>query len=629
MPIYVTAPQIKATVGGIDLYTCFKGSVCRVENGFDTGDFAFSDLDTECRSLIISGATIIIAVKDEAHVNYTTIFKGTIRFADESVNMQQGEVITAVCDGAGYGFAETLVAMDYGVQSDHSTLDTLNAIITDSTYGLVPAYVHKILGGATSTGYSYDTSAVDVIMGTLNYLYFPYKPCSKALTDICNLVQAIKGANAGPHWIVTPGSKLLVSTVGNHSAAVIAEGWTTYVDGSQSEATVTQGIDFVGGSFKNLSSEANYILYHSPWQKPGDGDYFTEIDTEWTASGCTVAYDASVYKVGAKSVKVSFDGTGGPIVTFHNATSLHLDLTKAGGKYNRPTLSFYVRRNATFDTTGTALAPSWLKFYKDSDEAVAYYLDWSKLLTEADTWYRVTLSIGPFWEKQFDPNGFVKLVTLSWLAHFSFSDYGWDDVNKLIFEFGAITPGNWEPNGAEIYIDGLTFNGYVIRGAKNSTKITADTVVKMRCINDPFGKDDTLNALDDSGNVARLAYAELLRLQSTPTIATFTTPLMLNALPGQLLHIHALPNIGGVNQIDAEDYRITQLVHSWNGATQALSTTLTVTSDVVNSKARAAYDSQNEIKKNERPEYQDAQATGIKMRDIDITQSVLEVDYPS
>ena len=56
-------------------------------------------------------------------------------------------------------------------------------------------------------------------------------------------------------------------------------------------------------------------------------------------------------------------------------------------------------------------------------------------------------------------------------------------------------------------------------------------------------------------------------------------------------------------------------------------TDLDVTSDVTNSNANTALNSHQELQRARRPEFQDKQSTGIKMRDIDITQPILAVDY--
>jgi hypothetical protein len=617
MPIYLHKPQFKVTVGSTTYVDRgLSGRISRFENGFDVGTCAFSDPRSHDRDLLVKGVAINIYVKDIHDSAYQPLLTGITRYRTETLS-EQGEQIVLKCDGAGYGFAETLCAQEYGSQSSNAILDTMKEILTNTSYGIVPKYVNKILGSADDSGYTYDSDDVDTITGDIKYLYFPYKPCSKSVTDVCNLVQAIKGASAGPHWIITPAGKILVSTVGTHSAAAIAAGWPTYMGGTLTDATLTQGIDFEGFTFENLTSEANYILYHSNWVWPANGDLDDlSVIGDWTSylPNLDLAYDTTNQKVGTNCVTATWNavavlGTFG----YQSAGSpIHLDLTKAGGKFNIPTFGFWCKRNTTFIL---GASPDWLvvNFYSPFSGIFEYFycgVDLARLLIDPDKWYYVEFPVGPYWRTP-DASG-------STSGFFQTAGAVWSDICYITFEC------NYRAQNSVFSVDGVHFAGYVLRGAKNSTKIAADKL-KMRVVNDPFGKDDTLNT-DDTGTVSRLAYAELLRAQTTPTIGTFTTAMIPAAVPGQLVHVHARPNRAGTYQIDA-DFRITQLVHEFNG--NAAVTKFCVTSDVVNSVARAAYDSVNEVKRSERPEFQDRQATGIKMREIDVTQSVLEKDYPS
>jgi hypothetical protein len=125
------------------------------------------------------------------------------------------------------------------------------------------------------------------------------------------------------------------------------------------------------------------------------------------------------------------------------------------------------------------------------------------------------------------------------------------------------------------------------------------------------------------------AAAELFKLQSTPIVGTITVPMIKDLQPGQFLHIHARPNSAGTFQIDT-DMRATQVIQGFSGAKgDAFKSTIALTSDLYNAYPRAAYDSANELAKAQRPDTQDRQAAGLKLRDIDITQPILGKDYPS
>ena len=125
--------------------------------------------------------------------------------------------------------------------------------------------------------------------------------------------------------------------------------------------------------------------------------------------------------------------------------------------------------------------------------------------------------------------------------------------------------------------------------------------------------------------MARMAYAELLKAQTTPTVGEFTTSMVKDVLPGQLLHVHA-QKTGAATFTVNMDKRIQKLAHAWtkDGAT----TTFNVTSDVTNSATRTRYGDWNTVFAAVRPDMQDRQATSIKGGDMDIRITKLEWDYP-
>jgi len=626
MVTYMPIPQLKVVVGATtfqaDIVT--RAHVIRRENGFDTATVVFSDYQSKNRATIIKGAAITISVKDNSEAAWTTVFVGVIRFVTETV---PAETITAKCDGAGYGFCETVCAQEYGVQSNNPTLDTIQLILTNATTGIVPAWVNHTFGDlAEDTGYAYVTTSggvdyVDPITGSINYLYFPYKPNNKCLNDICTVIQAIKGAAAGPHWIVTTDDKLLVTTVGSHSAASAGVGWTTYYGNSATAATLVQGTDFTTISgLETMSPEANYILYHGAWQKPGNGDAWTEDNAAaWTGVNIAVT-DSHTCKVPVAGVGHSILGT----VTvksvdehfyYPTTDNLHLDLDAAGGKYNVPSVNFWARRNAAL-TLGASPDLMAIDLGTNWGAAIVWScaIDLTKFLVNADQWYHMSIPVSQYWRTAETTSDAFR----EWQPAGGGGD--WTDINRISF-----TIVNKEVDSG-LYIDGLCFAGWCLRGAKwNNPVISAANPLKLKVINDPFGKDDTLDQDITTGTIARMAYAELLRCKTTPTVGTFTTPMMKDLLPGQLVHVHARPNSAGAHQVNM-DMRESQVEHDMSEA--GFITTHSVTSDVVNSMSRQAFDSYNQVLTNVRPEFQDRQSTGIKMRELDITQKLLENVYP-
>lgn len=628
MPTYMLAPQIKIVVGSTPkTFICRKAVQARIngfENGFDVGTVTFLDPKAVDRTTVAKNAPIAIYVKDAQETSWSTMLVGVIRYVTESLSKDKGNVIIAKCDGAGFGFADTVVGQEYGVQSSHPTLDTIKKILTDASYGIVPKHVNKILGGTTDSGFAYTTTKVDTIDGTINYLYFPFKPCSKALCDLIDLVQAIKGANAGPHWRVMTDDKLLVTTVGSHSADAAGEGWTTYAGGTQVKATVQEGRDFHLYDFETMNAEANYILYYGNCIWPVNKDILTEGNasawTDWDAPGgetnTEIENDTTNYQVGSGSIRCHMHAVvGAHYAAYPSTEDMAKDFSVLGGRFAAPTINFWLRRDANYEPSNRVIvtfhtstgANRWVDRYY-------CYLPWPD---EAGKWQYYSIPFGAFWNYS-KMGGFATAAGYQggWVK---VGNGSWANVNTISFTFYCAA------NPCDVQIDGLHLEGWLLRGAYDSTLI-ASQKLKLQVVNDPFGKDDTLKASDDSGTIARMAYAELLRRRTTPTIGTFQTKMIRAALPGQLLHVHARPNAGGTFQID-QGMRIIQVIQDL--AAKGCASSFTVTSDVINSRARAAFDSINEVNKSIRPEFQDRQSTGTKLRDIDITQAILAKDYPS
>jgi hypothetical protein len=609
MVSYMIMPQSRVTVGA-NTFTndaTVEGKIVLNESGIDVATLKFSDPNAANRTVLAAGSTVTIDIKDAADANWINQIAGVTRWNNEEL---PPETDTLNIDSIGYMLTECLCAQEYGAQSSNPTLNTLQPIVQD----IVANWVQKVLNTATSSGYSLDTSKVDAITGAINYLYNPYKPATKCLQDLFTQIQALKGASAaGPHWRVTRESGttyLRTKLVGSDQT-----GWTSYYGGSQAAATLTQGVDFLQGNFKTLTSEANYVLYHSPFIWPGNGDYISEIDANWGGVNVTFSLDSTVYTVGAKSVKGLLTSNIIQTLNYPASGSLGLDLTKCGGKYNIPTLNFWIRVNSTFNLT----APCQLsiRFAKDGSnyELAGVHLD--KVLSSANTWAHVSIPIGPNWLTQYQYGG-----AFQGIADFGTAATNWANVNSISFELSG------QPTNAAFYIDNLNISGFILRAAYNSTKIAANGL-KTRLINDPQGKTDSLVASDASGQAAMYAAAELFKLQSTPIVGTITVPMIKDLQPGQFLHIHARPNSAGTFQIDT-DMRATQVIQGFSGAKgDAFKSTIALTSDLYNAYPRAAYDSANELAKAQRPDTQDRQAAGLKLRDIDITQPILGKDYPS
>jgi hypothetical protein len=603
---YMSMPQNQLTLGSTVITgKLSSATVPRLENGFDTATLDLPDaLSDLYPSTVTVGTAFQLDVKDANEAAYTTISKGIVRFPI----LPQGnkEIIQLKCDGSGYGLGDTVCAQEYGNQSRNPTLDTLLEILTDATNGLIPKWVNKILGSATDSGFSYTTTAVDTITGAVPYLYYPYKPCNKSIDDLIDLVTAIKAGTAGPHFIVTTDDVLHVKLIDASQAS-----WTKYYGGATNtagQATLVQGIDFTDSNFEPIGPESNYIIYNGVWRRPSSGDLWTEgVAADWGHNGTTLVTDesgAGLFIVGAQSLKTVPDGGG--CETYWPSTKDALWNFKTFKEFEKPTLSFHIR------SSGRGLLLPWWQIRlvdTDGDQLLA---DYSGSLPADDVWQHIELPVGPFFKENHTAN--------SWTLETG--SFDWETVDYLQFESAD--------SGGTVYYDGLHFGGaQITRIAKNSTNITANKL-KVKVVTDNIGKDDTLACgtvgTTDQGFMAQMAYAELLRLQTSSIVGTVTVSMLKDALPGQWFHIHAKKKADGTFNID-KDMRATKVTH--NISSSGYFTTLELTDDLTNSHPRPRYEDRNKVSAATRPEYQDRQASSIKAGDIDIRVTPLEEDYPT
>jgi hypothetical protein len=606
-------PMFKLTVGSI-VFERTEGlsiSVTRVENGVDTATIILNDYQSKnYPSIVTVGTSVLVEVKDSSEASYTTIFNGIVRFAIPYFS-KEGDLIKLKCDGTGYGFLDTVCAQEYGATSRNATLDTIAEILTDGTNGVVPNWVNKILGGTDNSGFGYTTTNVDTITGTIPYMLFPYKPNNKILDDLCDLVTAIKAGNAGCHWIVDTNSDLHVKLINGTQTT-----WTKYYGDSQANATLEQGIDFQENNFEKLSPEANLVLYYGVLRKPA-GEVWTENGSSfWSGTDVTITDETTHKLIGDYSISIRDD-----VPLSHNfvsawtpvAENAGWDFTKIGSQKTPPLICFYLQSNTQL--SGIAFDHIYLEL--ETDTSNYYYVDLQPKMGAIDAsglskWIHFSYPIGPYYQSNLkDEELFVWSITGS---------PSWSNINAIKLYFQA-------PSGIYqyLYVDDLHFEANMCRVAKNSTSITANKL-KTRIITDNIGKDDSLKATDDSGTLAKLAYAELLRLQKTSLIGSFVTPMIKDLLPGQWLHVHSKKTASGTYNIDG-DMRASLFTHIIDRT--GFKTTYTVTDDLTNAHTRPKYEDLNKILSAVRPEFQDRQATSIKTNNVDIDIPRFEKDYPS
>jgi len=613
--------KIVTTYGGSD-YTFINdeflgGKIIRNENGFDTATVTCNDYKSiNFLNKVGAGSPIRIYFKDRNEATWTLELKGIVRFVETPLN--QTETLVLKCDGAGYGTGEAVCGEEYGTQSINPSLDTIKEILTDATDGILARWCHFIMGGADASGYTYDLT-VQTIAGVINYIYFPYKPCSKAINDVCDIVQAIKGANAGPHWIVLPqdvgNNDFVLTTIGNHDAAAIALGWTTYYKGSQAASTLEQGVDFTDFVYQELTREANYILYHGAFLKPPN-EMWTEgvtcDTTYWTAGGdWTVADDQTYVSVGSDSIKVTVPQLGSGTLRVPK-TDKAWEISKWGGQYNLPYISLMVQHRGGPGGCTIRLCTTAAKYFYTQIPVAAM-----------DQWEHHIFPIGPYHHNVLKDDDDWQ----GWSATAAPNAPDWGDIDYIYFDIAANAgdDGYW-------YFDNLHFGGQILRGAYEAG-IGAANPLRVKVITDNVAKDDSGKASDDTGLIGRLACAELLRCKTTPVVGSFSTPLLKTLLPGQLVHLHAKKVsdsgacgvCGGAGTFRfAKDFRTPRFTHFFGDSYR---TVVEVTDDVKNSICRSAFNDLNVILKAQRPEFQDRQASSYKTRDIDVTQAIMEKSY--
>jgi hypothetical protein len=632
MPVQLLPnPQNTVTVThlGIDYnLDCVNVFVRRKENGFDTGTLVVDDDKSSVYSNKVSnGDAVVIKVKDASNSSWTTILSGVVRGIDPVLD-NQGNLVKIECDGAGYGFGDMLCAEEYGSEVDAS-LDTIKEIIEDAAVGIIPEYVKEILDTGVSSGFDY-TSYVETITGTIGYIYFPYKPCHKSINDVCDIVQAIKGSSAGPHWIVDASNNFLLTTIGSHAlpAAAAAAGvfWHTYYNLTQTASTLVEGVDFGNFKFNTLQKEANYVLYHGDVTKPMDLDAYSENNSaSWgTNADCTISDEAGagLFIVGAKSIKVTMDNAaGGTALAYYPSTmDLGLNINALGGKYSIPLVHMWAMLDTAFwgDTDNVfrpALFTSAANYFHAIDKGMIPADPASRNIPQDDMWSELTVPIGQYYTSP--ANGAPKWF-YDW---FNSGAADWTNINAV----GIYANFDAAAHASEVWVDGAYFAGTVQRAARQTAAFSATDPCKMKLITDTVAKDDTLNAADDSGLVGRLLKAEYLRASSTPTVGTFTLETMaVDLLPGQLVHVHAKKDVSGSFNINS-DFRVLRLIHTIIGT--GYTTVVEVTSDVLNANPRPVPTQYNALLRAVSPENQTRQATSIKSRDIDITQPVLSKSY--
>jgi len=518
------------------------------------------------------------------------------------------------------GLLNMLCGQQYGIQSSNYSLDATSEIVTD----IITNWVNKLLNTATDSGYVLDTTYIEAVVAVINYLYNAFKPAKNSLDDLSDIITAIneESSQAGIHYIVrdiefggSTTSYLCLATVGNHPSVPInvASKWPTWFNVDQANSTIEVKKDMILQNFMRQRAEANYVLYHGALRIPA-GEYWTEKDVGglygsnlWTKSGVGVTLTDDNFPTHRKMGFWSIKASGNTLLAVNDwiqvpKVSQHWNIANWGGIYNKPRLNFLMRWEL-------AMTQINLRLYSGADYWETPLWTWST----TGTWKQFNLPIGPYWDSQVDDS------SITWTAS---GTPLWTDVDYIQIRLQT-TPAM---NG-EVWFDDLNFSGHILRGAKKA----GATKYIMKQINDDLAKDDVGKAgtpgTTDTGTIARLAKAELLRSASTPLTGKFKIPCQPNILAGQLCHIHTAKKSDGTFRTNLDMRILEHEINLVGGTNGEFSSLLTVTDDLTNSRPMNPMTAYNLLQKVVSPEFQNRQTTSQKARDIDITQIILEETY--
>jgi len=608
MVSYGTLPQIKIT--------CTHSGTDYSLEGYHT------DTQVTLMENAVNQATVVAAdTRGEVFLNKCDLndtFIVELRFLDKGVTWTRrfygrvndlmptltsdGELVTIRARGSEECLLAMPVGEQYGNQSANPTLNTILEVLTDASKGIVPKWVLKVLNTATDSGYALNTTKIADLASDFKYLYWSYKPAINCLDDMVDLISASNAPNAGAHWIaVYSGSTcyLCVATVGNHENPP-ADVWPTWFNTNQAGSIIEVGQDMIVSSFTKQRAKSNYVLYYGELRKPGDADFWTENQSGlwWKESGTfTDDNSAGNYKVGAYSLKATSTDPSNIYIAYPLAENAAWDMTKWGGKYNIPTLNFWFKRDA--NTVGALTV-----FLKSSVN------DWwgLDLTTTANVWKHFALQVGPY--------SYLNELATNWYV--AAGAPTWTNIDSIRF-FQNPDSGLT----GSIWIDGLNFSGWILRGARDDTKIGTQKAI-IELIVDNIGKDDS-GKDDDTYVMASLAKATLYRDITTPIIGEICIPGQETILPGQLAHIHFGKKSDLSFNID-KDMRITQVTDRFN-LNQGYVTNLSLTDDVKNSRPMQPHKGYNLILDATNPNFQNRERASVKTREIDITQPILSKNY--
>lgn len=610
-------PNKKIEVGTTDISNdTLDVVVRRIENGISLATLQANDLEGINYIGNIDVFDILKVSFRYGTGSWTQVFEGVIEKVGPALS-SQGQLASATAYGYGRALRNTHCHVNFGSESDNPGLDEPTKIWDD----LVANRINKDFDGA-ATGYALtDTKIKTIASPTITFMPGYYQNNLALVNAICQLYTADQAGSASVHWFVDPSKNLWIDTIAAHT--VDTTNWPTYWGGSQANSTLVEGADLQSYNLsKTVQGFANKIVLFSDLRKPAY-DYWTEDSggaALWGNEALTSITDENSadvdpgapvtpgFIVGSHSVNFDPNGAVTGYGYYPSGASADWDISKMGSEQSIPTVNFYsLHYNLTTATTYVRLSNN--DTARKTDYYYATFLDYK---TDPDyTWLHHSLPVGPYWQTTDESRDFRWGIIGSPV---------WTDIDTV--EFVIVGAG---ANGF-LLVDDLHFSGKIIREAKNNTSIGLydehQKIVRM-----DVSVDDSLEAADDSGTAAQIAYAELLTSQSISRCGQLTTPLMVDVLPGQLVHVHAgLRSIGSYRVND--DFRIKEVTHRFTA--DAALTVLDVTDDVKNTFALGSdYSVSRNLSALYRVLHVDPEAKNLKASGLDPLIQRLTVIYNS
>lgn len=498
---------------------------------------------------------IQLHLRQDASDAWTKVFAGIARTVSPHLSLE-AEIAEVLAVGEGHALTDTHCNISFGKEgSDQPAKDTPKEIWDM----IVDDFINKSFSGG-ATGYAITkTKIANITTPVITHIHGRFMKNFDLINKICEIRNAGTGAAASVHWFVDPDKNLFINTIGNHEND--ATGWPTFWKGSEAASTIVVKEDQIQYQFqKRINHFANHVLLAAALRKPPQ-DYWTEsgwTNGLWSATNCNMSDDAAFKVVGANSLN-ALGIAGQAVHYFEYPTSglqpIHWDFTQIESPSSIPSINFYAaKRNI-----------SNFQVILEKVMGNGYVHTIGTEMANENEFYHFSIPFGNYYKQ-------TERKTVKWNILGAGGD--WSDTYRLRFAFTTVSAQT-----GDAWIDDLHFAGRLMRAAKNSTSIAANNEFQ-RVVRNDAALDDSLKAADDSGMLARLAYAELLRRQTMPLVGVVQLPLMPTVLPGQLIHIHACQKADDTYRVD-ENFRIKELIHLIS--TSIHGTTLNLTNDLTNS----------------------------------------------